>query len=57
MTNACFGGPAMPAVSLGLSANDPDDREMLAPGLIVYDALYTRCRSLAGGTHGWPPQG
>jgi rhodanese-related sulfurtransferase len=32
------------AVSYGLSANYPDDHEMLEHGLIVYDALYTWCR-------------
>ena len=33
------------AVSLGLSANFADDHEMLAHGMVVYDALYTWCRS------------
>jgi rhodanese-related sulfurtransferase len=32
------------AISHGLSANYPDDHEMLRHGLIVYDALYTWCR-------------
>jgi rhodanese-related sulfurtransferase len=32
------------AISLGLSANFPDDHEMLRHGLIIYDALYTWCR-------------
>src|SRR5207244_10999662 len=32
------------AISYGLSANYPDDHEMLRHGLIVYDALYTWCR-------------
>lgn len=32
------------AISLGLSANFPDDHEMLQHGLIIYDALYTWCR-------------
>jgi rhodanese-related sulfurtransferase len=35
------------AVSLGLSANFPDDHEMLEHGMIIYDALYSWCRSLA----------
>jgi rhodanese-related sulfurtransferase len=43
------------AVSLGLSANFPDDHEMLRHGLVLYDALYTWCRSLTHETHGWPP--
>jgi hypothetical protein len=33
------------AISLGLSANFADDHEMLARGLILYDALYEWCRS------------
>jgi hypothetical protein len=32
------------AISLGLSANFPDDHEMLRHGLVIYDALYTGCR-------------
>jgi hypothetical protein len=32
------------AISFGLSANFPDDHEMLRHGLMVYDALYTWCR-------------
>jgi rhodanese-related sulfurtransferase len=32
------------AVSYGLSANFPDDHEMLKHGLVIYDALYTWCR-------------
>lgn len=43
------------AISLGLSANHADDHEMLGHGLVVYDALYTWCRSCTGETHGWPP--
>jgi rhodanese-related sulfurtransferase len=43
------------AVSLGLSALYPDDGEMLAHGLLVYDALYAWCRDAANETHGWPP--
>src|SRR5262249_9516541 len=35
------------AISYGLSANYPDDHEMLKHGLIIYDALYTWCRSQA----------
>jgi hypothetical protein len=32
------------AISFGLSANFPDDHEMLKHGLVIYDALYTWCR-------------
>lgn len=42
------------AISLGLSANLPDDHEMLAYGMVIYDALYTWCRSLQSETHNWP---
>jgi rhodanese-related sulfurtransferase len=43
------------AISLGLSANFPDDHEMLEHGMVLYDALYTWCRSLQGEAHNWPP--
>jgi hypothetical protein len=43
------------AISLGLSANFPDDHEMLGHGLVVYDALYAWCRNLQGETHNWKP--
>lgn len=46
----------LPAVSLGLSASYPDDWEMLARGLPVYDALYAWCRHAVAETHGWPPR-
>ena len=32
------------AISYGLSANFPDDHEMLSHGLVIYDALYRWCR-------------
>ena len=32
------------AISYGLSANFPDDHDMLKHGLVMYDALYTWCR-------------
>jgi rhodanese-related sulfurtransferase len=44
------------AISLGLSANFPDDHEMLEHGMVIYDALYTWSRSLQAETHGWPPR-
>jgi len=39
------------AISLGLSANFADDHAMLAQGMVVYDALYSWCRSCQGETH------
>jgi rhodanese-related sulfurtransferase len=42
------------AISLGLSANFPDDHDMLKHGMVMYDALYTWCRSLQAETHNWP---
>ena len=32
------------AISYGLSANYPDDHEMLSHGMVIYDALYRWCR-------------
>jgi rhodanese-related sulfurtransferase len=43
------------AISLGLSANFADDQQMLAHGMVIYDALYTWCRSLQDERHNWPP--
>jgi rhodanese-related sulfurtransferase len=42
------------AISLGLSANFQNDHEMLAHGMVMYDALYAWCRSLQSETHNWP---
>jgi len=42
------------AISLGLSANFPDDHEMLRHGMVIYDALYSWCRNLQAETHNWP---
>jgi rhodanese-related sulfurtransferase len=47
--------PGLLALSLGLSANFPDDHAMLRRGMIMYDALYAWCRSLQGETHNWTP--
>ena len=44
------------AISLGLSATFPDDLEMLRHGIVIYDALYAWCKSLAGERHDWNPQ-
>lgn len=44
------------AISLGLGANISDDQALLRQGYVLYDALYTWCRSLAGERHGWYPE-
>lgn len=44
------------AVSLGLSELFKDDHEMLRHGMVMYDALYTWCKSCQAETHNWPPQ-
>ena len=43
------------ALSLGLSANFPDDHAMLEHGLTMYDAFYAWCRVGQGETHNWTP--
>ena len=43
------------AVSLGLSRNFPDDHEMLAHGMVMYDALYAWCKDGQDETHTWNP--
>ena len=43
------------AISLGLSANFADDHAMLAQGMVVYDALYSWCRTCQVETHDWRP--
>jgi hypothetical protein len=43
------------AISLGLGANVTNDQALLREAMVIYDALYTWCRSLAGGRHGWYP--
>jgi hypothetical protein len=47
--------PGLLAISLGLGANLPDDHELLAVAMSIYDALYTWCGSLQGERHGWYP--
>jgi len=47
--------PGLYAISLGLSHNFPNDHQMLAQGMVIYDALYAWCRSCQGETHNWPP--
>lgn len=43
------------AISLGLSHVFKDDLEMLARGLVMYDALYAWCQHCQTETHNWPP--
>ena len=43
------------AISLGLSNNYPDDHEMLAHGMVIYDALYAWCRHVRDEKHSWAP--
>jgi rhodanese-related sulfurtransferase len=42
------------AISLGLSAIEPDDRAQIEKGMLFYDALYGWCRKATGETHNWP---
>ncbi len=44
------------AVSLGLPQVYADDHEMLAHGMVMYDALYAWCKSCQAETHQWPPK-
>jgi hypothetical protein len=44
------------ALSLGLSYNFQDDHEMLEHGMVMYDALYSWCKSLTGERHTWQPE-
>jgi len=48
--------PGLLAISLGLGENIQDDQELLKAGLLIYDALFSWCRSLSGERHGWHPQ-
>ncbi len=41
------------AISAGLSHNFKDDHEMLAQGMIMYDALYSWCKNCISETHSW----
>lgn len=43
------------AISLGLSRNFRDDHEMLAHGMVVYDALYRWCKEGKDEVHTWNP--
>jgi hypothetical protein len=44
------------AISLGLSQNYADDHEMLAHGMVIYEALYAWCKSCQSETYNWPPK-
>ncbi|MBI3917780.1 MAG: chromate resistance protein [Betaproteobacteria bacterium] len=43
------------AISLGLSRNFTDGHEMLRHGMVMYDALYTWCKSGQDEVHTWNP--
>ncbi len=43
------------ALSLGLAANFADDQELLAQGLVIYDALYSWATRAKGERHDWRP--
>jgi hypothetical protein len=47
---ACAG---LHALSQGLSRNFPDDHEMLAQGMVMYDALYAWVKDAQGERHTW----
>lgn len=44
------------AISLGLSRNFSDDHQMLAHGMVIYDALYRWCREGRDEMHTWNPE-
>jgi rhodanese-related sulfurtransferase len=48
--------PGLAAVSLGLSRLFPDDHQMLAHGLVLYDALYAWCKDGQDEIHTWKPE-
>lgn len=48
--------PGLLAITLGLSENIRDDHKMLEVGMVIYDALYSWCRSLVQEKHGWNPE-
>ena len=43
------------AISLGLSANYPEDHAMLEQGMVIYDALFRWCEDLRDEVHNWTP--
>jgi hypothetical protein len=44
------------AITLGLSQNIRDDHEMLKVGMVIYEALYTWCKTMVNERHGWHPE-
>lgn len=44
------------AISLGLSQNYQNDHEMLAHGMVMYEALYAWCTNCQDESHNWPPR-
>jgi hypothetical protein len=47
--------PGLLAITLGLAENISDDHDLLKMGMVIYEALYSWCRSLEGERHGWNP--
>jgi hypothetical protein len=45
------------AISLGLSLTHANDHDMLAQGVIIYDALYAWAARARGERHAWRPTG
>ena len=41
------------AISLGLNKNIQNDIELIESGFVIYDALYSWCRSLKSERHSW----
>jgi hypothetical protein len=48
--------PGLLAISLGLAANIPNDLKLLDAGMLIYDALYSWCRTSGDDRHGWYPE-
>jgi hypothetical protein len=48
--------PGLLAITMGLSNNIENDQEMLKVGMIIYEALYSWCKSLQAERHGWQPE-
>jgi hypothetical protein len=48
--------PGLLAITLGLGANIRDDQSLLQAGLVIYDALFTWCKTLTEERHGWYPE-
>ena len=47
--------PGLVAISLGLARNFADDHQMLAHGMVMYDALHSWCRKVLAETRNRPP--